>query len=381
MTGSCAGVSRWGPRCGPNARRSGLEGFPAEHDGDRRGPSRARRGRGRTRRLDRPALPLADIESADVDLVGRFVDLVESLERCVDARPSPHRGAVARSTGPGRPPTSPRAIARRHGRPRARSRRSTPPSTTASRSVLRRADVHRPARRDGRRATHPRQLPHRELTVCSMVPMRSVPHRAVVLLGLDDDTYPRANRADATTSWGEIPSWANGIRVPRPSAPVGHDPCPRPTDSPSASSGTDPVSRSASRPPSVPVSELLDTLVTLVGADVPDRSSTDIRCTPSNPASFVADHPADHPSTTWPTRRRVRSRSTRSPSPVPARCRTVVGHARVRTGRRYRSRPTRWATTSTSVTSSRSWSTDARVPPAAAAHRRFPRPTTHCPTR
>ncbi len=30
-----------------------------------------------------------------------------------------------------------------------------------------------------------------ELTVCTMVPMRSVPHRVVVLLGLDDDVSPR----------------------------------------------------------------------------------------------------------------------------------------------------------------------------------------------
>lgn len=31
-----------------------------------------------------------------------------------------------------------------------------------------------------------------DLTVCSLAPMRSVPHRVVVLLGLDDDAYPRS---------------------------------------------------------------------------------------------------------------------------------------------------------------------------------------------
>ena len=35
-----------------------------------------------------------------------------------------------------------------------------------------------------------------ELTICSMVPMRSVPHRVICLLGLDDGEFPRAGRVD-----------------------------------------------------------------------------------------------------------------------------------------------------------------------------------------
>jgi exodeoxyribonuclease V gamma subunit len=35
-----------------------------------------------------------------------------------------------------------------------------------------------------------------DLTVCTLVPMRSVPHRAVVLLGLDDEVFPRRTVAD-----------------------------------------------------------------------------------------------------------------------------------------------------------------------------------------
>ncbi len=35
-----------------------------------------------------------------------------------------------------------------------------------------------------------------DLTVCSMVPMRSVPHRLVVLLGMDDDAFPRSGGRD-----------------------------------------------------------------------------------------------------------------------------------------------------------------------------------------
>src|SRR5262249_56448360 len=34
------------------------------------------------------------------------------------------------------------------------------------------------------------------LTVCTMVPMRSVPHRVVCLLGLDDGVFPRQGSVD-----------------------------------------------------------------------------------------------------------------------------------------------------------------------------------------
>ena len=34
------------------------------------------------------------------------------------------------------------------------------------------------------------------LTVCTMVPMRSVPHRVVCLVGLDDGVFPRTSSAD-----------------------------------------------------------------------------------------------------------------------------------------------------------------------------------------
>src|SRR6202008_2326675 len=34
------------------------------------------------------------------------------------------------------------------------------------------------------------------LTVCTLVPMRSVPHRVVCILGLDDGEYPRRARRD-----------------------------------------------------------------------------------------------------------------------------------------------------------------------------------------
>jgi exodeoxyribonuclease V gamma subunit len=61
----------------------------------------------------------------------------------------------------------------------------------AASTVLTLADVR--ALLSERLAGHPTRANFRtgDLTVCSLAPMRSVPHRVVVLLGLDDDVFPR----------------------------------------------------------------------------------------------------------------------------------------------------------------------------------------------
>ena len=43
------------------------------------------------------------------------------------------------------------------------------------------------------------------LTVCTMVPMRSVPHRVVCLVGLDDGVFPRAAAVDGDDVLGRRP--------------------------------------------------------------------------------------------------------------------------------------------------------------------------------
>lgn len=52
-----------------------------------------------------------------------------------------------------------------------------------------------------------------DLTVCTLVPMRSVPHRVVVLLGLDDGTFPRRPEPDGDDLLAEAPEV--GDRDPR----------------------------------------------------------------------------------------------------------------------------------------------------------------------
>ena len=59
------------------------------------------------------------------------------------------------------------------------------------------------------------------LTMCTMVPMRSVPHRVVCLLGLDDGVFPRMARPTATTSWRATRASASATSARRgpPTAP------------------------------------------------------------------------------------------------------------------------------------------------------------------
>ena len=143
-------------------------------------------------------LPLDDVGDADLELAGRFAELVERLHRfLVRARAA---GTVQEWTG---------ALASgvheltsvagdevwqlaQFDRELARISASAEGDTT----TLRHADVRallrhrlrgRPTRSNFRTGT---------LTVCTMVPMRSVPHRVVCLVGLDDGVFPRLASVD-----------------------------------------------------------------------------------------------------------------------------------------------------------------------------------------
>ncbi|GAB21471.1 exodeoxyribonuclease V gamma chain [Gordonia polyisoprenivorans NBRC 16320 = JCM 10675] len=103
-----------------------------------------------------------------------------------------------------------------------------------------------------------------ELTVCTLVPMRSVPHRVIVLLGVDAEAFPRALRVDGDDILGRVP--LVGERNPRAEDRQLF------LDALTAAqehflvfyTGADPVSGSRV-PPAVVVSELADTVATLCG--------------------------------------------------------------------------------------------------------------------
>jgi exodeoxyribonuclease V gamma subunit len=148
-------------------------------------------------RLFSGVLPLDDVESGAIDLAGRFAELVDRVNTAVDAFGTTKTiGAWAEAI----------ALA-------ADSLAATSDRDAWQRAELERllADVVAEATVDdavnpaeiglaevrallaGRLQGRPTRANFRtgHLTICTLVPMRSVPHRVVCLLGLDDGVFPR----------------------------------------------------------------------------------------------------------------------------------------------------------------------------------------------
>ncbi|WP_395726456.1 exodeoxyribonuclease V subunit gamma, partial [Nakamurella sp.] len=147
------------------------------------------------------ALPLDEIGSSDVDLAGRLAELIARLGAAVDALAGRHTvarwctvvlDAVLSLTSV--PPRMSWQVAELRAELAAVERHATAAGSTELplgladiRALLAGALAGRPTRANFRTGT---------LTVCTMMPMRSVPHRVVCLLGLDDGVFPRAVRED-----------------------------------------------------------------------------------------------------------------------------------------------------------------------------------------
>lgn len=147
------------------------------------------------------ALPLDEIGSADIDLAGRLAELVDRIGTAVDALAGRHTvarwcalilDAVLSLTSV--PPRQSWQVAELRAELAAVERHAAAAGSSELRLDL--ADIRallagalagRPTRANFRTGT---------LTVCTMMPMRSVPHRVVCLLGLDDGVFPRAVRED-----------------------------------------------------------------------------------------------------------------------------------------------------------------------------------------
>ncbi len=216
-------VSRWvaraGVRWGLDAESRGafaMERF--EHNTWRAGLDRILLGVAMSgddhRHLGR-GLPLDDVGSNEIDLAGRLAELVARLDECLT-------GLVAART-----------VADWTGRLRAGVRALTDvaaddawqlpqferelaraaSSSHESELELRLSDVR--ALLQSRLAGRPTRANFRTgtLTVCTMVPMRSVPHRVVCLVGLDDGLFPRAGAVDGDNVLGRRP--LTGERDPR----------------------------------------------------------------------------------------------------------------------------------------------------------------------
>jgi exodeoxyribonuclease V gamma subunit len=141
-------------------------------------------------------LPLDDVDSSDIDLAGRFAELLDRVEHAVrelNAQRTVPEWAKAldeiiRSLGEGDQPWQEMQLRRELDEVAETACDTDAELGLADLTALLHAQLAgRPTRASFRTGT---------LTVCTLVPMRSVPHRVVVLLGMDDDAFPRQGIAD-----------------------------------------------------------------------------------------------------------------------------------------------------------------------------------------
>lgn len=140
-------------------------------------------------------LPVDDVESGAIDLVGRFTEFVDRVGTSIDALQGPNTvegwtGAIA-DAADALTATSDRDAWQRRELRRMLAEIVTEASGAATTTPIALSEVRallghrlrgRPTRANFRTG---------HLTVCTLVPMRSVPHRVVCLLGLDDGAFPR----------------------------------------------------------------------------------------------------------------------------------------------------------------------------------------------
>lgn len=212
------------------------------------------------------ALPLGDVDSNDVDLAGRFAEYVDRLAAVLrdlrGPRPAAQWSAIlTRALDLLTDVPEPQAWLRIEAH-----RELAAAIAHAGDIALRRDDIAALLRT--RLAARPTRTNFRtgELTVCGMAPMRSVPHRVVVLLGMDDEVFPRAAAVDGDDVLARNPQpgerdariedrqlFLDAILAAREKLLLFY-------------TGADPVT-GAHRPPAVPVAELLDVLRAHVGPD------------------------------------------------------------------------------------------------------------------
>ncbi|HEY0166606.1 MAG TPA: exodeoxyribonuclease V subunit gamma [Jatrophihabitans sp.] len=234
-------------------------------------------------------LPLPDIDSSDIDLTGRFAEFMDRTQ-----------SLLARFTG-ARPVTEWADILRdgldllirtrtRDSWQRAQLDRELGEATEhGADTVLRLPDIR--ALLASRLASRPTRANFRtgELTVSTLVPMRSVPHRVIALLGMDDEAFPRQTHFDGDDILARTP--CIGERDPR------HEDRQLLLDAVMAAtdrlvvtySGADPATGQP-RPPAAPIADILDALATVTDTSVEDRQPLQ----PFDPRSFAEPDPFSH---------------------------------------------------------------------------------------
>lgn len=151
-------------------------------------------------------LPIDDVESGDIDLVGRFTELLDRLDvalravrraRTTDEWVSALRDGVSSLSVVTRENAWQQAqFDRELQTVRGAGEGGTRLRVTDIRELLKAQLEARATRANFRTGT---------ITVCTMLPMRSVPHRVICLLGLDDGVFPRSSGTDGDDALARTP--------------------------------------------------------------------------------------------------------------------------------------------------------------------------------
>jgi exodeoxyribonuclease V gamma subunit len=277
-------------------------------------------------RLFGGVLPLDDVDSGSIDLAGRLAELIARLGQALDALAGPQTlGAWARAiasaadalTRPARREEWQRAQLQRlldelvleatstadshtrleNSRQRILARGEAPQleltevaDLSSSQAQLELTEVRAllAERLQGRPTRANFRTGH--LTICTLVPMRSVPHRVVGLLGLDDGAFPRKAPRDGDDVMLEQPQV--GERDPRSEdRQLLLDALLAASERLIISYTGNDERTNAVQPPAVPVGELLDVIdATACTAGLPARAQVLVRhpLQPFDPRNFDA---------------------------------------------------------------------------------------------
>lgn len=293
-------VSRWVARAGvrwgldEDSRRAfQMERFP--HNTWRMGLDRILLGVAMSgddhRHLGR-GLPLDDIGSSEIDLAGRLAELVERLDTTLTGLAGARTVAdwSARLRDGVRSLTDVDADDAWQLPQFERELARAATSSHEGEVELRLSDVR--AMLQSRLAGRPTRANFRTgtLTVATLVPMRSVPHRVVCLIGLDDGVFPRAGAVDGDDVLGRRP--LTGERDARSEdRQLLLDAVLAATERLVITySGADEQS-GARRPPAVPLGEILDAADRTTAAPVRDRVETRHPLQPYDARNFAPERP------------------------------------------------------------------------------------------
>jgi exodeoxyribonuclease V gamma subunit len=246
------------------------------------------------RRLVGGALPLDDVESGAIELAGRFAEYVDRARTAVDelsyAQPLGAWAAAIGRAADALTATSERDAWQRRELQRILDEVVGEAEQAATRTEheleLELGDVRalladrlrgRPTRANFRTG---------HLTICTLVPMRSVPHRVVCILGLDDGEFPRRARRDGDDLMLQDPHV--GDRDPRSEdRQMLLDALMAATERLIITYTGNDERTNLRRPPAVPVAELLDSIDRTVQGGARERVLICHPLQPFDPRNFT----------------------------------------------------------------------------------------------